>query len=102
MMNMFQADLAFTVELLAIGLGVAFIIWSLRSEGAGVVTAKITGYFILILAVATLLCTSYYTLRYWEEGYFKGPHAMHRQMMKKHRMMKQRIQQHKPGTSGAQ
>lgn len=74
MINMFQADLAFSVELLAIGLGVGFIIWGIRYEGAGANLAKVTGYFIAILAFLSLLCTSYYTIRYWESGYYSPSH----------------------------
>ena len=93
-MNMFQADLAFTAELIAIGVGAAFIIWAYRSEGAGLVLAKIVGYVILILAILTLLCTTYYATNYWAGGYFKTPVGMYQsqQMMQKHPMMMQRMQ----------
>lgn len=83
---MFLMDLAFAVGLIAFGVGIAFLIWSYRSEGAGVALAKVAGYVITLLAVLGILCTTYYGTKYWREGYFHSPIAS--QMMLKKRMMK--------------
>lgn len=74
---MFLLDLAFANELLALGLGIAFLVWGYRSQGAGVGLAKTGGYVITILAILGLLCTSYYGTQYWFAGYFKSPMAHH-------------------------
>ena len=67
---MFLLDLAFSVELLALGLGVVMLVWANRNEGVGVLTAKIFGYIIIISAVSTMICTTYFGLIYWYKGTF--------------------------------
>tara|TARA_R110000868_G_scaffold340212_1_gene600881 strand:+ start:11426 stop:11695 length:270 start_codon:yes stop_codon:yes gene_type:complete len=81
---MFQADLAFAVELIAISIGVAFIIWSYRNEGAGILAAKYLGYFVLILGAISIICTTYYSIKYLSLGYFDKPIKM--QYMKQHKL----------------
>ena len=72
---MFALDLAFAVELIALGLGITFLIWASRNEGKGVTLARFTGFFITLMALFGLLCTSYYGINYWVKGYFKSPSA---------------------------
>ena len=58
---MFLGDLAFSVELIALGVGVALVIWGLRNQGQGVMLAKYTGYIIGLLAlglIAITICSS--------------------------------------------
>lgn len=90
---MFLLDLAFAVELIAIGVGIGFLIWAYRNEGAAVALAKVFGYVIAILAFCALLCTSYYGLSYWAKGYFKLSMApmlmMNQQMMQQKPMLMQ-------------
>lgn len=69
-------DLTFTVELIAIGLGIVMLIWGYRNEGTGVAVAKLFGYIITIAAACALLCTSYYGLAYWNKGFFSSPMVM--------------------------
>lgn len=88
---MFLLDLAFAAELIALGVGVAYIIWSLRNNGAGVKMARVFGYIIAIAAMVGMLCTSYYGISYWWKGYFKSPNAptllMKKEMMESGRKM---------------
>lgn len=97
---------AFTAALMALGVGIIFIIWSIRREGAGIKPARFFGYFISILAALALLFTAIYGICYWSQGYFKSPIApmmmMKKQMwdrkgmmMKDPRMMKLRIERMK-------
>ena len=72
---MFLLDLAFAVELMALALGVTFLIWASRNEGNGIGLARFTGFLITLLAIFGLLCTSYYGINYWVKGYFKSPPA---------------------------
>lgn len=78
---MFALDLSFAVELIALGLGVAFLIWASRNEGNGIGLARFTGFLITLLALFGLLCTSYYGINYWVKGYFKTP-SSHMLIMK--------------------
>lgn len=94
---MFLLDLAFAIELIALGVGVAFLVWAYRSEGAGIALARVFGYIITISAVFVLLCTTYYGTSYWAQGYFKSPMApmlmMKQKMMRDNPEMMQRVKQ---------
>ncbi|EKD71648.1 MAG: hypothetical protein ACD_46C00135G0001 [uncultured bacterium] len=72
-MLVFMADTAFSLELITIAASVALLIWSFRNEGAGVALAYVFGYIVLVLAIFALLCTSYFSVKYWEEGYYRKP-----------------------------
>jgi len=73
---MFLLDLAFAMELVALGVGIGFIVWSSQNTGTGIFIAKTGGYFIAAAACLSLICTSYYGLNYWAKGYFKTPTLM--------------------------
>jgi hypothetical protein len=69
----FQADIAFALSLIAIGVGYWVLNKSKSMEDTGLkTTGKFLGYFITIAAILTLLCTSYYSLKYWEDGSFQA------------------------------
>ena len=91
----FLVDLAFAVELLAFGLGIAFLIWGYRSKGVGVGLAKVVGYIIAIAAVLGLSCTTFYGSKYWSAGYFSSPVASHillkKKMLHRHPMIIHRM-----------
>lgn len=98
---MFLLDIAFVLGLIALGVGIAFIVWSARNEGAGVAVAKVFGYIITIAAAFALLCTSYYGTLYWAKGYFASPTAPMQMMKQKmmgqqHRGMMQRMKPMSP------
>lgn len=70
----FIADTAFALELIALALGGAFLVWSLQAERGGTKLAKVFGWIIVVLSALALACTSYYSLKYWEDGYYKEPY----------------------------
>lgn len=71
---MFQADTAFAAELIALVSGTALLVWAGRKEDVCCKGfAKIVAYFTIVASILALLCTSYYTLRYWEDGHFRHP-----------------------------
>ncbi|EKD72593.1 MAG: hypothetical protein ACD_45C00631G0002 [uncultured bacterium] len=39
--------------------------------------AKLIGILVIIFSITSTLCTSYYGVIYWWQGYFKSPMAMH-------------------------
>ena len=90
---MFLLDLAFAAELIALGFGVAMIIWASRTDGVGVAAGKFFGYVIAIAAILVTLCTLYYGTSYWLQGSFTKPMMTQQQMMQKNPMMMQRMQQ---------
>lgn len=78
----FQADLAFALELIALVLGF-WILMKARSKEAGNLKGfgSFIGYFVIVSALLALLCTGYYSLKYWNDGYFDKP-AQGQMMMK--------------------
>lgn len=70
---MFLSHIAIALELLVVLAAAGFIIWSTRDKGVGAGVIKVVGYIVLILAIFAILCTTYYTMRYWEDGYFRTP-----------------------------
>ncbi len=74
---MFLADSAFGLILIALGIGFWVLVKSRSADlgsnlkGLG----SFLGYFIIIVSFVVLLCTSYYTARYWEDGHFRTPAA---------------------------
>ncbi len=70
----FQADLAFALELIALVLGF-WILMKARSKEAGNLKGfgSFIGYFVIVSALLALLCTGYYSLKYWNDGYFDKP-----------------------------
>lgn len=104
---------SFTAALIALGLGIIFLVWSFRKEGPGIKLAGFFGYFISILAALALLFTAIYGICYWSQGYFKSPIApmmmmkkemrdYRKGMMQDPRMMKLRIERMKQRMKGMQ
>lgn len=73
---MFLFHTAMALGLIAFSLGLSLIVWGLRNEGAGVQLAKVLGSLVAIIAMISMLCSSYYVIKYWHEGYFESPAAM--------------------------
>lgn len=68
---MFLSHISIALELIAISIGAALLIWSLRSEGAGTVLAKSLGIVIITLATFDLLSTAYSTVLYNNFAYYR-------------------------------
>lgn len=73
---MFLFHSAMGLSLIAIALGVMLVVWSLRNEGKGVQLAKVFGILIVIVAIFGQICSTYYSLKYWSNGYFESPAGM--------------------------
>lgn len=75
-MSIFHADTAFALELIALGFGVFLVVWfRIHTEQAHKM-CRFFAYLIIALAILALLCTSYYSIKYWVLGYFGHPRAM--------------------------
>lgn len=75
---MFLADSAFALELLALVAGT----WLLITHGQGF--AKGVAYFTIVASILALLCTSFYSTKYWASGkYDHGSRMGGCPMMKK-------------------
>lgn len=73
---MFQFHEAFSAGMIALAAGTALYIWSGRNEGFGTGLAKLIGVLVIIFSITSTLCTVYYGVKYWWEGYFKTPAIM--------------------------
>jgi multisubunit Na+/H+ antiporter MnhB subunit len=62
---MFQADLAFAVELIAIALGFYFLHLSKKENSKEI---KIGAYILIVGGILTALCTGFYSIKYWMAG----------------------------------
>lgn len=99
----FLLTLAFSAALIALGVGVAFIVWGYRNEGVAVTLACVFGYIITILAGVVLLSLSYFGVSYASQDYFRthavaqtmSHETMQCPMMKKMQKMKQEMQKMK-------
>jgi predicted membrane protein len=83
-MSIFHADTAFALELIALAAGVFLVVWFRIHTKQAHKMCKFFAYLIILLAILALLCTSYYSMKYWVAGYFGHPKAM----MMKGKMMK--------------
>jgi predicted membrane protein len=81
-MSIFHADTAFALELIALALGVFLVVWFKINKEHVHKLARFLAYLIIVLAIIALLCTSFYSIKYWTFGYFH-PKAM---MMMKGKM----------------
>lgn len=70
----FQADTAFALELIALVLGL-WILIKVRGKEVGNLKGfgSFVGYFVIVSAFLALLCTGYYSVKYWEDGRFNQP-----------------------------
>lgn len=70
-MPMFQAHLAWSAGLISLVVGTAFLVWLKKQEANGF--AKLVAYVTILFSITGLACTTYYALRYWNDGYYRAP-----------------------------
>jgi len=81
----FHGDIAIALTLIALGVGYLVLVKARKQEVSGTKTiGLIIGWIVIVVAAITLLCASYYSLRYWDDGYYGNPSPM---MMQGHGMM---------------
>lgn len=78
---MFESHIAFGINLLALVAAAALLGFSAKTESCCKSLMKTIAYLALLLAGLNLLCSTYYTVKYWKEGYFKTPCGQHAPMM---------------------
>lgn len=69
---MFQMHTAYSLELLVLATGFVLIYFGSKHSSA---LLKIGGYILTVITALNMLCTLYYGVRYWEDGYFKTPYS---------------------------
>ena len=84
----FLADIAFALELAALVLGTALLIWVNRGECSCKKFSKAVAYFTIVASILAILCTSYYSIRYWQKGVFDSSKIM---LEKRHMQMDKKI-----------
>ena len=78
---MFESHIAFGVNLLALVAAAALLGLAAKTEACCKSLMKSVAYIVLVSGTLNLLCTSYYTVKYWEDGYFKTPYSAQCPMM---------------------
>lgn len=78
---MFESHIAYAVTLLALVAAAALLGFSAKTESCCKSLMKAIAYLVLVLGGLNLLCITYYTFKYWEDGYFKTPYGQHCSMM---------------------
>jgi hypothetical protein len=58
---------SFSLQLIALTAGVALFIWSLNSHDKGAVLGRFFGFIIMILALLSVLCTLYMSIKFWTQ-----------------------------------
>jgi hypothetical protein len=81
-------NVSVALNLLAFSFGMALIVWAFRIEGKVAFLAKVAGYVVIIAAIFSLLCTTYYGLKYFALGDFSSPMMKMPMMERMHEMQK--------------
>ncbi|HHY0177173.1 MULTISPECIES: hypothetical protein [Legionella] len=71
---MFQFHTAFSLGLIALSAGTALWVWAKQQKGVGLAT--ILGLLVILFSMTSTLCTVYYGIKYWQQGYFQSPMSM--------------------------
>ncbi len=73
-MMTFWANTAFALLLLALASGFLVLVKAKKQDEPVVKSIGVfLGYAIMVLSIVGILCTTYYSFRYWEDGYYKRP-----------------------------
>ena len=73
----FHGDIAIALTLIALGVGYLVLVKARKQEHNGTKTiGLIIGWIVIVVAAITLLCASYYSVRYWDDGAFSTPGPM--------------------------
>lgn len=78
---MFESHIALGMNLLVLVAAAGLLGFAAKTDACCKTLMKSVAYGVLVLGVLNILCTSYYTVRYWEDGYFKTPHGKQCSMM---------------------
>jgi hypothetical protein len=100
---MFLSDIAISIEIIAIGVGVAFIIWSYRNSGKCIVAARIVGYLIFLSAIIVFAYTSFCTFKIVSgERHYGGFMQHHMDFLNKSKRLKEMKMEEKNQVKGDQ
>ncbi len=72
-MNVFLGDIAYVLEIALIGAGFVVLYYALK-EGSKLMKAG--AYIMLIGGILGLLCTSFFSIKFWLNGYFDHPSSV--------------------------
>ncbi len=69
-MNVFLGDIAYVLEIALIGAGLVVLYYALKESSK---LMKAAGYIMLVGGVSGLICTSFFSIKFWLGGYFDHP-----------------------------
>lgn len=70
---MFVFNIAILLSLITMAVGIGFVIWASRDNGKGASLANFFGCLVVIFALSSSICSSYYFVKYWNMGVFEIP-----------------------------
>lgn len=91
----FLFHINFLLGLLVAGLGAGLVLWTYRNSEKGIRAAKIIGYIIAILAIASLLCTLYFGFKKAVKSECRGMRDCPRTMRMDRMELKRMLERHK-------
>ena len=78
---MFESHIALGMNLLVLVAAAGLLGFAAKTDACCKTLMKSVAYGVFVLGVLNILCASYYTVRYWEDGYFKTPYGQSCPMM---------------------
>jgi hypothetical protein len=84
---MFAFHAAFALGMISLTMGTALYAWASSRHEPGRGFARLIGVLVILFSLTSTLCTVYYGIKYWKEGYFQGPMAMRCMKMQDQSMM---------------
>jgi hypothetical protein len=75
-MLMMNLHLSFAVQLIALSLGAALLIWSKMQESFGTALPKLIAYLVILFSIVNIGCTGYCAMKCWSQGCFDKPCPM--------------------------
>ena len=86
------AHASFSLGLIALVLGTAAFVWSVRAEsGRGTVLAKVVGIVVIVLSILTLLCTVFSAMHHGKK--YRADYPRKVMMKQQHQPKRMRMDQ---------
>ena len=81
---MFFMGFTFVMEIIALAFGGALLVFAKMNKKAGTSFARFIAWVVIILAILSMVCTSYQATKYGMKGSFDKAHPMQKQMHHHH------------------
>jgi di/tricarboxylate transporter len=73
---MFMLNTSLSLQIIALVAAAFLLSWGLHKKGEGTRVAKFFGFIATVIALLSLVCSLYFTVKFWQEGRMMQ-HGMH-------------------------